>query len=53
MVSLRVTAEQRKHIRIAAAENHTDVAGLLRDAIESYVADFRDDPVFRLKPAPP
>ena len=48
-VSLRVTPAQRRDLRRVACLNHTDVAGVLRDAVNDYVADFRDgEPVFRL-----
>jgi hypothetical protein len=48
-VGLRVTPGQLHDLQQVAAKNHTDIAGVLRDAVNTYVADFRDlAPVFRL-----
>ena len=48
-VGLRVNAEQRGDLRQVAAEMQTDVSGVLREALNEYVAAFRDlHPVFRL-----
>jgi hypothetical protein len=48
VIAVRVTTQQRDDLRRVAAENQTDVAGAIRDAVDGYVSDFRDDaPVFR------
>jgi hypothetical protein len=47
VVCLRVTPEQREKLQEVAARNLTTVADLLRDAVDSYVADFSDEPMFR------
>jgi len=47
-VGLRLTKAQREDLLRVAAVNQTDISGAIRDAVDSYVADFRDDqPVFR------
>ena len=47
-VGLRVTPAQRRDLRLVATENQTDVTGVIREAVNEYVADFRDlHPVFR------
>jgi hypothetical protein len=48
VITVRVTEAQRADLRRVAAVNQTDVAGAIRDAVDGYVSDFRDnDPVFR------
>src|SRR5687767_3675168 len=49
VVCLRVTTEQREKLQEAAARNQTTVADLLRDAVDSYVADFSDEPMFQAR----
>lgn len=46
-VQLRVTPGQRLELRRVANENRTDVAGLLREAVNEYVADYGERRVFR------
>lgn len=46
-VQLRVTAGQRLDLRRVAQENGTDVSGILREAVNEYVSDYRDTRVFR------
>ena len=47
IVSLRVTPAQRLELRRVAADNRTHVGGLLREAVNEYVSDYRDRRVFR------
>ena len=47
-VHLRVTPGQRLELRRVADENRTDVAGLLREAVNEYVADYRERRPFRI-----
>lgn len=49
-VCLRVTSDQRVKLQEAARRNKTTVADLLRDAVDSYVADFSDEPMFDARP---
>ena len=51
-VKVRVTAQQHSRLREAAKANLSTVADLLRDAVESYVADFSDDPMFEDRATP-
>ena len=46
-VYLRVTPGQRLDLRRVADENRTNVAGLLRAAVNEYVSDYREQRVFR------
>lgn len=46
-IRVRVTREQRRELRRVARENRTDVTGVIRDAVNTYVADYRERPVFR------
>lgn len=46
-IHLRVTPAQRLDLRRVAEDNHTHLAGVLREAINEYVADYRDRRVFR------
>jgi len=47
-IRVRVTHFQYKDLKQVAADNHTDVSGVIRDAVNAYVADYRDNnPVFR------
>ena len=48
-VYLRVTKDQRQKLREAAERNKTTVADLLREAVDSYVADFSDEPMFQTR----
>jgi hypothetical protein len=41
-IELRVTPAQRLELRRVASENQTGVAGLLREAVNEYVADYND-----------
>jgi hypothetical protein len=44
--TVRVTQEQRAKLLAAAETNLVTVTDLIRDAVESYVADFSDEPMF-------
>jgi len=47
-IGVRVTAAQLDDLRRVAQVNQTDLSGVIREAVNGYVADFRDDdPVFR------
>lgn len=48
-VGLRVTLAQRLDLKHVAAQNGTDVTGVIREAVNEYVSDCRSvQPVFRL-----
>ena len=48
-VGVRVTPAQRLDLKQVAAENGTNVTGVIREAVNEYVADCRSaHPVFRL-----
>jgi predicted transcriptional regulator len=53
-IRVRVTPDQKRDLRRVARENRTDMAGVIREAVNTYVADYRDRDVFRSpKPATP
>jgi hypothetical protein len=45
-IELRVTPAQRLELRRVASENRTGVAGILREAVNEYVADYTDRQTF-------
>jgi hypothetical protein len=46
-VRIRITPRQKRQLEQVARENRTDLSGAIRDAVESFVADYRDgDRVF-------
>lgn len=47
VVGVRVTPAQRLELRRVAAENGTGVSGVIREAVEEYVSDYRETGVFR------
>lgn len=48
-VGLRMTPAQRLDLQQVAQQNHTDVTGVIREAVNEYIADCRTaPPVFRL-----
>lgn len=47
VIRVRVTRAQRRAIESVAAENNTSIAGVIRDAVDDYVADYRETGVFR------
>lgn len=47
-IRIRVTTAQRLDLEQVARENNTNVAGVIRDAVNTFVADYRERrPVFR------
>jgi predicted DNA-binding ribbon-helix-helix protein len=47
-IRVRVTPEQRTDLEQVARENNTNLADAIRQAVNDYVADYRDGhPVFR------
>jgi hypothetical protein len=47
-ITLRVTPEQRRELEQVARDNQTTLAGAIREAVNSFVSDYRDgDAVFR------
>jgi hypothetical protein len=49
-ISLRLTSAQRLELRRVAFENQTNLSGVVREAVNSYVADYGDRRVFRRRP---
>jgi hypothetical protein len=47
-VAIRLTPVQRRDLERVAHENQTDLAGVIRQAVNEYVADYREIGVFRL-----
>lgn len=45
-IRVRVTPAQRLELRRVATENGTRVAGIIREAVNEYVADYRERGVF-------
>lgn len=45
-IRIRVTPEQRRELQRVARENQTDVAAVIREAVNVYVADYRESGVF-------
>jgi hypothetical protein len=45
-IELRVTPAQRIELRRVANENQTGVAGLLREAVNEFVADYHERQLF-------
>jgi predicted DNA-binding protein len=46
VVHVRVTAVERAHLAAVAREVQRPVAEVIREAVNEYVADYRDDLVF-------
>jgi hypothetical protein len=46
-IRVRVTPNERREIEQVARDNRTDLAGLIREAVDEYVADYREKCVFR------
>ena len=46
-ISVRVTESQRCDLEQVARDNRSNVSDVIRDAVHSYVADYRDARVFR------
>lgn len=45
--TIRVTPVQRRDLKRVAEENRTDVAGVVREAVNEFVSDYRETKVFR------
>lgn len=43
---IRMTPTERRDLETVARENRTTIGGVLRDAANEYVADYRERPVF-------
>ena len=48
VITVRVTPRQRQELERVATENGTDLTGVIRDAVNEYVSDYKDDRVFRM-----
>ena len=50
-IRVRVSPAERRDLERVAQQNHTDVAGAIREAVNEYVADYREanQPVFRFR----
>jgi hypothetical protein len=46
-ISVSVTAAQRLELRRIASDNHTGVAGIIREAVNEYAADYGERQPFR------
>lgn len=47
-IRIRITVEQRRELEQVARENRTNLAAMIREAVNEYVADYREGaPVFR------
>lgn len=46
VIRVRVTPTQLQDIKQAARDNRTSMAGLIREAVNEYVADYRESPCF-------
>ena len=46
-IRVRVTPAERRDLEQVARQNRTDLSGVIREAVNEYVADYRDDPAFR------
>lgn len=44
---VRITASERRALTEVARENRANVSRVVRDAVNEYVADYRDRQVFR------
>jgi hypothetical protein len=46
-IRVRVTKAERRDLEQVARDNRTNMAGVIRDAVNTYVSDYRDRRVFR------
>jgi len=46
-VTIRLTADQRQDLEQVAREHHQPLSGVIRDSINTYVNDYREQAVFR------
>lgn len=47
---VRVSAAQRLDLRRVAEDNGTNMSGVIREAVNEYVSDYRDRRLFRRAP---
>lgn len=47
VIQVRVTREQRRNLELVARENLTTVSEAIREAVDEYVTDCQDRPIFR------
>jgi len=47
-ITVRVTPAQRLELRRVASDNRTGMAGIIREAVNEYVADYGDHHPFRM-----
>lgn len=52
-IRVRVTPQQKHDLERIARENHTDLSGVIREAVNEYVADFRESPCFVVQNSAP
>lgn len=45
-ITIRLTVREREDLEDVARENETSLAGLIRQAVNEYVGDYRERPVF-------
>jgi uncharacterized protein (DUF1778 family) len=45
-IRVRVTPDQKRDLERVAKENQTDVSGVIREAVNEYVSDFRESDCF-------
>ena len=47
VLRIRVTPTQQRELEVVARENQTTISAMIRDAVNEYVADYREDVPFR------
>lgn len=47
LIRVRVTPEQRQELLRVAQDNRTDVSSVIREAVNEFVADYRETVPFR------
>lgn len=45
-ISVRVTVDERLDLEDVARQNLADISGVIREAVNEYVADYRERPPF-------
>jgi uncharacterized protein (DUF1778 family) len=46
-IHIRTTEDERRDLEQVARDNHTDLSGFIREAVNEAVADYRERPTFR------
>lgn len=46
-IRVRLTDVERRDLEQVARDNQTDLSGVVREAVNEYVADYRERPAFR------